>query len=144
MKFPVDHYASGEYLYSKMMNPVCDEFGLTHMELTVLMFLANNPCYDTAAIIVKLRRLTKSHVSISIRSLQQQGLLTGEYRDDDHRTIHLMLTKKADPIIHSGRIAQDKFYEALLSGFTEDEKQYLIGFAARIDNNIKHQIQKFQ
>ena len=33
---------------------------------SILLFLANNPEYDTASEIVRVRQLTKSHVSASI------------------------------------------------------------------------------
>ena len=59
------------------------------MEFNILLFLANNPEFDTAAQIIKKRAFTKSHVSMSVRSLEERGLLTGEYYGTDRRTIHL-------------------------------------------------------
>ena len=47
-----DNLFSGQNLYEQTVMPVCREFGLTYMEFTVLMFLQNNPQYDTAAQIV--------------------------------------------------------------------------------------------
>ena len=85
------HYAAGESLYTKTVSPVCEKYGLTYMEFTVLMFLANNPQFDTAAEVVKYRHLTKSHVSMSVRSLQGRGLIRGEYREPNRRTIHLSI-----------------------------------------------------
>ena len=68
--FPIfDHITDGQNLYERTVMPVCRKFGLTYMEFTVLMFLQNNPQYDTAAQIVKIRRLTKSHVSVTLKSL---------------------------------------------------------------------------
>ena len=141
MKIPIDHYASGEYLYTRMTAPVCEKNGLTHMEFTVLIFLANNPGYDTASQIVKIRRLTKSHVSVSIRSLEAKGLLVGEYREHNRRTVHLSLTLDADPIVEDGRKAQQKFYEAIFSGFTPEEREQMMEFMNRIDDNLKFHIQ---
>lgn len=39
------------------------------------MFLYNNPKYNTAADIVKVRKSTKSHVSTSLKLLEDKGLL---------------------------------------------------------------------
>ena len=142
MRIPIDHYASGEHLYNMMVAPVCEKYGLTHMEFTVAMFLANNTQYDTAAQIVKLRRLTKSHVSVSVRSLLQKGLLTGEYREDNHRTVHLSLTEDTLPIVEEGRLVQEQFFNAIFSGFTEGEKQQMMEFMSRIDENIKSGIRE--
>ena len=67
-----EHIFMGQNLYERTVMPVCRAFGLTYMEFTVLMFLVNNPQYDTAAQIVKIRRLAKSHVSISVKGLQER------------------------------------------------------------------------
>ena len=141
MQIPVDHYASGEYLYDQLVAPVCQKFELTHMEFVVLMFLSNNPGYDTAAQIVRFRRVTKSHVSLAVRSLLERGLLEAEDGKDDRRTIHLSLTLDADPIVEAGRTVQQQFYETLFEGFSGEERQQMSRFMARIDQNIKSHIE---
>ena len=140
MQIPVDHYASGEYLYDQLVAPVCQQFSLTHMEFVVLMFLSNTPGYDTAAQIVRFRRVTKSHVSLAVRSLLERGLLNAEDGTDDRRTIHLSLTVDTDPIIEAGRKIQSQFYETLFEGFSAEEKQQMAQFMRRIDQNIKNHI----
>ena len=49
--------------YRTCTKEVCQNYDLTQMEFDILMFLANNPQFDTAAEIVRIRKLTKSHVS---------------------------------------------------------------------------------
>ena len=44
---------------------------------------AEDPQYDTAAENVKYRCAAKSHVSLSVRSLQEKGVLAGAYREPD-------------------------------------------------------------
>ena len=58
------HCVDVEELYENMVSPVCEKYELTYMEFTVLMFLANNPQYDTATQIVRYRHLAKSHVCL--------------------------------------------------------------------------------
>ena len=41
------HCVDVEELYENMVSPVCEKYELTYMEFTVLMFLTNNPQYDT-------------------------------------------------------------------------------------------------
>ena len=101
------HCVDVEELYENMVSPVCEKYELTYMEFTVLMFLANNPQYDTATQIVRYRHLAKSHVSVSIRSLQERGLILGEHKGGNHRTIHLSVAGKATDIIAAGRAAQN-------------------------------------
>lgn len=77
------------------------------MEFNILLFLANNPECDTAARIIKKRAFTKSHVSMSVRSLEERGLLTGEYYGTDRRTIHLKLTDAAAPMVSDGKTSRN-------------------------------------
>jgi len=130
------HYAANESLYTATVSPVCEKYGLTYMEFTVLMFLANNPQFDTASDIVRYRHLTKSHVSMSVRSLQDKGLLKGEYHKPNRRTIHLTVLEDADPIVTDGRSAQQNYGSILFSGFDESEYAMFVAYMKRIDNNI--------
>ena len=131
-----ENISSLKNVYIGVMTPVCEKHGLTHMELTVLMLLHNNPTRDTATEIVKLRRLTKSHVSISVRSLVEKGLLVGEQQKNDRRTIHLHLTEAATPIIEDGTLAQRNFGRIMFEGFTNEEMSVLCGMIERITGNI--------
>lgn len=70
-----DHLFLFKRLYDQTMDPIAQQWDLTRMELDILLFLANAPAYDTAADIVERRRLTKSHVSVSIHSLIRRGWL---------------------------------------------------------------------
>ena len=141
MQLPIDHYASGEYLYDRMCAPLCQKYGLTHMEFVVLMFLANNPDFDTAAQIVKYRRLTKSHVSLAVRALLEKRLLIGVDGVDDRRTIHLSLLEDAEEIVKEGREVQKQFFETIFEGFSGEERNQMAEFMTRIDENIKSHIQ---
>lgn len=136
MRTLLENYTAEKSLYARILAPVYQKYQLTYMELSVLLFLANNPDFDTAAQIVKYRQLTKSHVSISLKTLQQRGLLVGEQRPDDRRTVHLKLTDAADPIIDDGRKAQQTFLQQMLAGFTPEEIQLYQEFQARIHHNL--------
>lgn len=131
------HCIDVEELYKNEVAAVCEKYGLTYMEFTVLMFLANNPQHDTATQIVRYRHLAKSHVSISIRSLQERGLILGEHKGGNHRTIHLSVADKAKDIIADGRAAQSKFCEIIFAGFSKEEVEMLQQFTEQVNRNIK-------
>ena len=131
------HCIDVEELYKNEVAAVCEKYGLTYMEFTVLMFLANNPQHDTATQIVRYRHLAKSHVSISIRSLQERGLILGEHKGGNHRTIHLSVADKAKGIIADGRAAQSKFCEIIFAGFSKEEVEMLQQFTEQVNRNIK-------
>ena len=58
--------------YARMELEVCAKHGLTRLETDILLFLANNPGYDTARDIVAVRMIAKSHVSASVETLLGQ------------------------------------------------------------------------
>lgn len=138
------HYAATESLYTASVRPVCEKHGLTYMEFTVLMFLANNPQFDTASDIIKYRRLTKSHVSMSIHSLTDKSLLKGEHRGANRKTIHLTVLETAKSIVDEGKKAQQSFGKILFSGFSDSEYRELTSFMMRIDKNIKDHVELTQ
>lgn len=134
-----EHIFSGQNLYERTMMPVCRKYGLTYMEFTVLMFLHNNPQFDTAAQIVKIRKLTKSHVSISVKGLQERGLVQGIYFPGNHKTLHLQLTEAAKPIVEAGLAAQREFGAMLVRGFTPEEVEQLRYLTNKLHENIKQE-----
>ncbi len=107
--------------YAACVKPVCMQYGLTRMEFDVLMFLCNHPQFDTASDIVKIRKLTKSHVSGALKGLTQRGLLDPFYREGNRKTIHLRLLPAAQPILEDGRAAQERFGTILFAGFSQEE-----------------------
>ena len=61
--------------YEWFMSSVCEKYQLRQMEYDILMLLYNNPQFNTAADIVKVRKSTKSHVSTSRKVLEDRGLI---------------------------------------------------------------------
>lgn len=127
---------SSRDLYHSLMTPVCEKYGITHTELVILLFLANNPKLDTATDIVEKHRITKSSVSMSVRVLQERGLITGEFTDGNHRSIHLRVCEAAGRIVKDGIEAQKRFLSVMTDGFTDQEKQNLRDYLERINRNI--------
>lgn len=70
----LDSIAITKKLYAVSLEPVYKQYGLTKMELDIILFLANNPGYDSAKDIIERRLLTKSHVSTTIKSLIEKNI----------------------------------------------------------------------
>ena len=134
----IDQSFAKEKLYNFIISPVCEKYSLTFMEFTVLLFLARNPQYDTATEIVKYKHITKSHVSISLASLEEKGLIIKEYAATNHRTVHLKLTEKSKCIVSDGLNAQKRFTSILTEGFSDKETEELLSFIERIDKNVQN------
>ena len=109
--------------YELFTRKVCDRYQLTQMEYDILMFLHNNPKYNTAADIVKIRKSTKSHVSTSLKSLENKGLIKRVQSADNKKHIEIVLLSDADPIIEAGLMAQKEFAKIALDGLTVEEKR---------------------
>ena len=125
------------HLYVKLFEPLLDAHGITQMEIDILLFLANNPEYDTAAQLVSVRLLTKSHVSIAIASLVNEGYLERYYEKDNKKTIHLRLLTKADPLIEAGRGVQKQFRKLIFNDFKENDIEALLALMNRVHRNTK-------
>ena len=70
--------------------------------------LANNPQYDTATQIVRYRHLAKSHVSVSIRSLQERGLILGEHKGRESQNHSLKCCRNKKQIILNPRCSPEQ------------------------------------
>ena len=123
--------------YNRTVNKVAMKHDITFMEFTVLMFLSNNPEYDTASEIVKYRHLSKSHVSMSLKTLLQKNMIEIIIDDIDHRVSHIKLLPNTKVITDEGRVAQKEFLEAVFKGFEEKDFEKLKQYIIQINNNIK-------
>ena len=124
-------------LYDQTLQPVCEQAGITRMELDILLFLANNPAYDTAKDIIERRRLTKSHVSASVRELTDRKWLEPSYQRNNRKTIHLRLLPAADDAVQRGRRAQTAFFSRLFEGFTPEEIRQINLHLAQVAENAR-------
>ena len=124
--------------YSRCLEPVCRDFGLTQNELAVLLFLRNNPGLDRAADIVSCRGIAKSHVSLAVSQLEARGILARRYDPADRRACHLALTGKGMDIAEAGSQRQRQFFEALYAGVSQSEREQLRSISRKIMDNISH------
>lgn len=134
---PWEHQNTVKTLYSKCIGKICAEHKITRMELDILLFLANNPCFDTATDIVEIRHLAKSQVSSSIKLLEERDYIRKEYTQDNRKTAHLKVCGAASAIITDGRAAQEKFLAVMLQGFTSEEVCRMKQYTDRMLKNIE-------
>lgn len=124
-------------LYTMCVEPVCQNYAITRTELDILLFLANNPKFDTAAEISDIRHLVKSHVSTSLKSLETKGYIVKKMEASDKRRVHLKLTEAGDTVIHEGRKQQSAFADIITAGLDEEERQQFHSYMTRMEQNIK-------
>lgn len=100
---PWEHHNAIKVLYAKCMEGVCEKYHITRMELDILLFLSNNPIFDTASDIVDIRYLSKSQVSAAIKRLEKDSYLEKKYIKGNRKTAHLVIKESASDIIEIGR-----------------------------------------
>ena len=129
--------------YELLSGEVCDRYGLTQMEYDILMFLHNNPQHNTAAEIVKIRKSTKSHVSTSLKDLENKGLIRKIQSEDNKKHIEIVILNKAESIIEDGMKAQKEFAKNALDGLTEEEKYMCMAVFNKICANADAYLKKY-
>ena len=134
-----DILSKSQKLYTRHLEPICHKWELTRTEVDVILFLFNNPGFDRAADIVAHRGLTKSHVSMSVSSLEQRALLTRIFSETDRRTAHLKLTEQGIEIAEEAKKAQQDFFRLIYDGVTPEELVIWKSITGKIHDNIKGQ-----
>ncbi len=101
-------------------------------ETDVLMFLTNNPYYDTAKDISEFKGISKSLVCRSVDSLVKKGYLNVETDTKDRRCIHLKLNSKAIPAAEVLQKQRADYIKQLFSGISEEEIQLFESVLSRM------------
>ena len=128
-------------LYSACVDPVCKKYSVNRTELDILLFLANNPQYDTAADIVNIRFLAKSHVSISIKALERLGYLEGRHSPGNHKTIHLSVLDQAAALVADGQQAQKDFHSILFQNVNPADAEAASRFLHCVSHNLRSHLE---
>ena len=127
-------------LYDQMAEPVAKRHGLSYMEFVILMALANNRDIRKASDIVERLGIAKSHVSLSLSSLEEKGLIGRKEDEKDKRASVLFVSDSAMEIIRDGRRAQKKYKETLVQGFSEYEKNEMEELMKKVETNVRRNL----
>ncbi len=111
-----------ERFYEHRFTPLLERTGLTMREIHVLLFLANNPGYDTARDVAEYRGLAKSQVSQAVDLLAAQGLLRRAPDGADRRVVRLSITEAGAPLAREAQAIQAACGRRLLANFSPEEE----------------------
>jgi DNA-binding MarR family transcriptional regulator len=129
-------------LYDRKCNQISKRYGLTRIEIEILLFLENNPSYDTAKSIVELRFYAKSHVSKAIDSLIKSGYVLVKSDEHDRRCIHVKIAPSAEQVVREANDLHHNLIEILYKNISLEEKRIMESVAKKIANNIKEALEK--
>ena len=127
-------------LYTKKILEVANKYNMNKVEVDILLFLNNNPQYDTAKDIVEVRGIAKSYVSKSIDKLVEKKLLSLNVDKKDRRIVHLKVESSANTVIKEALEAQKKYVDTLYNGISKEEKDVLKTIMDKIIKNIKEEL----
>lgn len=111
--------------YTYQFSPLLKQSGLSIREVDVLLFLANNPDYDTARDITEFRGLSKSQVSQAVDLLAAEGLLQRMPDTADRRIVHLSVTAEGLPLAQKAQRIQALCGEQLFAGLSPEQGHIL-------------------
>lgn len=123
--------------YNAKCKPLCQEIGMPQTAFDILMFLANNPEFDTARDIVECRYIKANLVSVNVESLVREGYLTREKSPGDRRKIRLVCTEKAGPVVERGRQLQSQFAGEMFKNVDERQKEDFFQVLYILESNMK-------
>ena len=122
--------------YELFTRKVCDRYQLTQMEYDILMFLHNNPKYNTAADIVKIRGIKANLVSLHVERLVQEGYLERREVPGDRRKTELICTEKTENVWRQGCEIQRTFIETLFSGISAESRKVFEQVMEQTEENL--------
>ena len=122
--------------FDRQFDPILERTGLTIREVHVLLFLGNNPDYDTARDITLLRGLSKSQVSQAVDLLAAEGLLRRTPDLSDRRVIHLAITARGRPLVREIQTIQERCIQQLMYLLSpEEQAQFQSCLKTLLDNS---------
>lgn len=122
--------------YAGWCKPFCQEVGIPQTAFDILMFLANNPAYNTARDIAEMRKIKANLISVNVDKLVCEGYLIREPAPDDRRVTLLKCTEKAQTIIDRGHKLQSEFYAELFKDIDEKSRIDFLNTMGKIAKNI--------
>lgn len=110
--------------------------GLFPEQHRLLMNLSKNPDYSQCQL-AKCLEVSPAAVTVSMKKLEKQGLVTKHMSKEDNRYNHVELTASGKEIVKQSIQIFDEIENAAALGFTEEEKEQFRSYLERIRENLK-------
>lgn len=123
--------------YGDRINEIALVYGLSKVEMDVLLFLYNNPQYDTARDIVEFRHIAKSYVSKAVELLVKKDALTVKEDGRDRRVLHLKVSDCSLEAVEMAKSAQERVMKDLFKGLTAEEQRTFERVLRKMSYNIE-------
>lgn len=129
-------------LIAKKVEPLIEEYDLRTVELDILLFLSREKGRNTAKEIMNKKHLSKSHISKSIDNMRVRGFIEVCEDEDDHRILHIILTKKSEEVIQKAEKIYENCRKIVQEGITEKEMEIVSAVINKMSRNINRELEK--
>ncbi len=116
------------------------KYNLTMNEILVLVQLIRAEDKNTAKDIVDEIMITKSHISKSVKSLDEKNIIKRIQDYEDKKIIHLQIVDKNSELIKEISEKNKEINKKIVEGLSNEELQILDKALIRIKENIKKMI----
>ena len=115
------------------------EFGAHRSQHRIIMFLARRQDVTTSQRdIAQHFEISPAAVAVSVRKLEEKGLITRTENEADTRLNVVQLTKKGEQIALNTKNVIDRLDASMFEGFNDDEIERFSDYLYRLCNNIKN------
>lgn len=122
--------------YNSSFKSELNRYDMSQAEADIILFLKNNPDFNTARDICNMRGLAKSNVSTSLRELKRKKYITVSCDGNSKKLHRLFLNDEHKDIFNKLAEIQKKCFAEMLNGITKEEVQFFIEFLKKCDKNI--------
>lgn len=114
------------------------EFGVHRSQHKILMYLSRHEDeFITQKDIASEFEISAAAVAVSVRKLEDEGLITRKSAESDNRANIILLTERGMQIVERTRSLINGIDEAMFHGFGQDEITEFSAFLSRLCDNIK-------
>lgn len=126
----------------KKYEDLMKRYGLRRIELDLLYFLEYADGYNTAKDMVRIRQISKAHISSAVEHLTEQKLVKAKPDSQDRRCVHLTVTSQGAAIAKDILKVRQQIFEIIYQGITQEERQIMQQVSAKIFQNLQEEIAK--
>ncbi len=123
--------------YDKKIEEAALEIALTKPEADLLLFLSNNPSYNTARDAVVYRGFSKAYVSKALNSLYKKNYISLKQDVVDKRYQHIFINENIINKVKILQNIQEKVFKEHTKNITEEEKKLFIEIINKMFKNKK-------
>ena len=122
------------------MYNTADRVGLIVKIKEAIPYIEDADLKNTAADIVRIRKSTKSHVSTSLKVLEDRGLIERRVDPANKKRVTIHLLQLANEVIEDGKWAQKEFAQDMFDGLTEEEIKVFMNVFQKVYDNAARMI----